>query len=85
MVQTQIRVAEGHSLPDLGISQDRVKIQGAAIQCRLTTEDPSKNFQPDSGRIEVYRMGKGMGIRLDGTAYQGAVITPYYDSLLSKV
>ena len=84
LVHSQIRVAEGRSLSDIGISQDKIKVQGAAIQCRLTTEDPAKNFQPDSGKIESYKMGEGMGIRLDGTAYPGAVITPFYDSLLTK-
>lgn len=60
--------------------------QGFAIQCRVTTEDPSKNFQPDTGRIEVFRSGEGMGIRLDGaSAFVGAIISPYYDSLLCKV
>ena len=53
LVQTQIRVAEGKSLPDLGISQDKIKARRFSIQCRLTTEDPAKNFQPDTGRIEV--------------------------------
>lgn len=61
-------------------------IQGFAIQCRVTTEDPAKNFQPDTGRIEVFRSGEGMGIRLDGaSAFAGAIISPYYDSLLVKV
>lgn len=53
LVQTQIRVAEGTTLPELGLTQDKVKQQGFAIQCRVTTEDPAKNFQPDTGRIEV--------------------------------
>lgn len=53
LVQTQIKVAEGMTLPELGLTQDKVKSQGFAIQCRITTEDPAKNFQPDTGRIEV--------------------------------
>ena len=53
LVQTQIKVAEGHSLPHLGLKQEDVHINGSAIQCRLTTEDPARNFQPDTGRIEV--------------------------------
>lgn len=63
-----------------------IDFQGFAIQCRVTTEDPAKNFQPDTGRIEVFRSGEGMGIRLDGaSAFAGAIISPYYDSLLVKV
>jgi pyruvate carboxylase len=86
LVQSQIRVAEGASLSDLKLTQDNIKVNGSALQCRMTTEDPSKNFQPDNGRIEVYRSGQGMGIRLDAAnAFTGAVISPYYDSLLVKV
>jgi pyruvate carboxylase len=86
LVQSQIRVAEGHNLNDLNLKQENVKIYGSAIQCRMTTEDPAKNFQPDNGRIEVYRSGEGMGIRIDSAnAFTGAVITPYYDSLLVKI
>lgn len=86
LVQSQIRVAEGRSLPDMGLSQDNIKLNGYSIQCRMTTEDPAKNFQPDTGRIEVFRSGEGMGIRLDGaSAFAGAIISPYYDSLLVKV
>jgi len=85
LVQTQIKVAEGHLLSDLGLSQPEIESHGAAIQCRVTTEDPSKGFQPDTGRLEVYRSGQGMGIRLDGIAFTGAEITPDYDSLLVKI
>ncbi|XP_069695206.1 pyruvate carboxylase, mitochondrial-like isoform X1 [Periplaneta americana] len=86
LVQTQIRVAEGVTLPEMGLSQEKITSQGYAIQCRVTTEDPAKNFQPDTGRIEVFRSGEGMGIRLDGaSAFAGAIISPYYDSLLVKV
>jgi len=85
LVQTQIKVAEGQLLPDLGLTQDSIATHGAAIQCRVTTEDPAKSFQPDTGRIEVYRSGQGMGIRLDGIAFTGAEITPDYDSLLVKI
>lgn len=53
MVQSQIRIAEGVTLPELGLTQDKIKPQGFAIQCRVTTEDPAKGFQPDTGRIEV--------------------------------
>lgn len=86
LVQTQIRVAEGKSLKELDLSQDKIHLNGCAIQCRMTTEDPARNFQPDTGRIEVFRSAEGMGIRLDSaSAYAGAVISPYYDSLLVKV
>merc|ERR1712142_368214 len=85
LVQTQIKVAEGQLLPDLGLVQENIATHGSAIQCRVTTEDPAKSFQPDTGRIEVYRSGQGMGIRLDGIAFAGAEITPDYDSLLVKV
>lgn len=86
LVQSQIKIAEGHSLPELGLIKENIKCDGVAIQCRITTEDPAKGFQPDSGRIEVFRSGEGMGIRLDGaSAFAGAIISPYYDSLLIKV
>ncbi|GLH13490.1 CAD protein [Gryllus bimaculatus] len=86
LVQSQIRLSEGLTLPELGMTQDKIVSQGCAIQCRVTTEDPAKNFQPDTGRIEVFRSGEGMGIRLDGaSAFAGAQISPYYDSLLVKV
>lgn len=88
IVQTQIKVAEGYALDsdEIGIkSQKDVRCLGNAIQCRITTEDPMNNFMPDSGKIMVYRSGGGFGIRLDsGNAYTGAIITPYYDSLLVK-
>lgn len=86
IVQTQMRIAGGASLPEIGLTQDSVKLNGYAIQCRITTEDPARNFQPDSGILSVYRSATGPGIRLDdGPGYSGASITPYYDSLLTKV
>ncbi|RXG53200.1 Pyruvate carboxylase, mitochondrial [Armadillidium vulgare] len=86
LVQSQIRIAEGMTLSELGMTQDKIVPQGCSIQCRVTTEDPAKNFQPDTGRLEVFRSGEGMGIRLDGaSAFAGAIISPYYDSLLVKV
>ncbi|MGI9391227.1 MAG: pyruvate carboxylase [Boseongicola sp.] len=88
IVQAQILVAEGKSLVEATgkPSQYDVELNGHAIQCRITTEDPTDNFIPDYGRITAYRGATGMGIRLDGgTAYSGAVITRYYDSLLEKV
>uniref|UniRef100_A0A669CS68 Pyruvate carboxylase n=1 Tax=Oreochromis niloticus TaxID=8128 RepID=A0A669CS68_ORENI len=86
LVHAQLHVCEGRSLPELGLKQDKIRVNGCAIQCRVTTEDPSRGFQPDTGRIEVFRSGEGMGIRLDSaSAFQGAVISPHYDSLLVKV
>ena len=88
IVQAQIKIAEGKSLMEATgcASQYDVQLSGHAIQCRVTTEDPTNNFIPDYGRIQTYRSATGMGIRLDGgTAYSGAVITRYYDSLLEKV
>ncbi|MDU8944821.1 pyruvate carboxylase [Ovoidimarina sediminis] len=88
IVQAQILIAEGKSLIEATgkASQYDVMLNGHAIQCRITTEDPTNNFIPDYGRISAYRGATGMGIRLDGgTAYSGAVITRYYDSLLEKV
>jgi pyruvate carboxylase len=88
IVQSQILIAEGYKLDseEIGIhSQADIKPRGYAIQCRVTTEDPSNNFSPDTGKIDVYRTGSGFGIRLDGgNGYSGAVISPYYDSLLVK-
>ncbi|KPP72201.1 hypothetical protein Z043_108821 [Scleropages formosus] len=126
LVHAQLRVCEGWSLSELGLKQDKIQINGSAIQCRVTTEDPARGFQPDTGRLEqdfpelqhkitetaelrersasvelhiyerivgllnggeqVFRSGEGMGIRLDSaSAFQGAVISPHYDSLLVKV
>jgi pyruvate carboxylase len=85
IVRAQILIAEGKMLAGAtGVaSQYDVKLDGHAIQCRVTTEDPTNNFIPDYGRITTYRSATGMGVRLDGgTAYSGAVITRYYDSLL---
>ncbi|KAM7377445.1 hypothetical protein PAMA_013975 [Pampus argenteus] len=86
LVHAQLHVCEGRSLQELGLKQDKIRVNGCAIQCRVTTEDPARGFQPDTGRIEVFRSGEGMGIRLDSaSAFQGAVISPHYDSLLVKV
>ena len=89
IVRRQLRVAEGWKLsdPQIGLGeQHAIRSMGAAIQCRVTTEDPENRFLPDYGRITAYRSASGMGIRLDaGTAFSGAVVTPYFDSLLVKV
>jgi pyruvate carboxylase len=89
IVRTQILVASGRKLEseDIGLGdQSAIRVNGFAIQCRVTSEDPSNGFLPDYGRVTNYRSAGGMGIRLDaGSAYSGAVISPYYDSLLVKV
>jgi pyruvate carboxylase len=86
LVQSQLRIAAGESLADLGLSQDTVAIRGAALQCRITTEDPANGFRPDVGRITGYRSAGGAGIRLDGgTVYSGADISPHFDSMLVKL
>jgi pyruvate carboxylase len=88
IVQSQVLVAEGYKLDSEEInipSQESIKVNGYSIQCRVTTEDPANNFIPDTGRLDHYRTGSGYGIRLDGgNGYTGAVINPYYDSLLVK-
>ncbi|MGH8445513.1 MAG: pyruvate carboxylase, partial [Solimonas sp.] len=93
IVKSQIRVSEGARIGDGAHdhvpalpTQDQVRLNGHALQCRVTTEDPENGFTPDYGRLLAYRSPAGFGIRLDGgTAYGGAVVTPYYDSLLVKV
>ncbi len=89
LVRSQILVAQGHKLHEEPLAlpqQQNVPLYGAALQCRVTTEDPEKNFAPDYGKLTTYRSPAGFGIRLDGgTAYAGAVLAAYYDSLLVKV
>lgn len=89
LVQAMILVAEGYRLDSEEInikSQDDIQVRGYAIQCRVTTEDPTNNFAPDTGTITEYRSASGNGIRLDGgNGFTGSVITPYYDSLLVKI
>lgn len=89
IIQAQILIAQGHPLDceEINIkSQNDIQPSGFSIQCRVTTEDPLNNFAPDTGQITLYRSSSGFGVRLDGgNGYQGAVISPYYDSLLVKV
>jgi pyruvate carboxylase len=89
IVQTQIKIAAGYGLhsPEINIpSQENIPLFGFAIQSRVTTEDPKNDFMPDTGKIMVYRSSGGFGVRLDaGNGFQGAVVTPYYDSLLVKI
>ncbi|MFE6390108.1 pyruvate carboxylase, partial [Nocardiopsis dassonvillei] len=86
LVQSQLRIASGETLSDLGISQEGVYVRGAALQCRITTEDPANGFRPDTGTISAYRSPGGSGIRLDGgTSAAGTEISPHFDSLLVKL
>ena len=89
IVKAQIHILEGVAIgtPESGVpAQEDIRLNGHALQCRITTEDPEQNFIPDYGRITAYRGATGFGIRLDGgTAYSGAVITRFYDPLLEKV
>ncbi|TKV28249.1 pyruvate carboxylase [Arthrobacter sp. NamB2] len=86
LVQSQLRIAAGETLEDLGLSQDTVTLRGAALQSRITTEDPANGFRPDVGRISAYRSAGGAGVRLDGgTVYAGAEISPHFDSMLVKL
>lgn len=87
IVQSQILIASGKTLKQLGLVQEKIPTPlGVAMQCRVTTEDPSHDFRPDTGTITVFRMPAGMGIRLDdGPGFPGARITPHYDSLLVKI
>lgn len=85
IVAAQIQIAAGASLEQLGLTQEHISTRGFAIQCRITTEDPSQGFSPDTGKIEVYRSAGGNGVRLDGgNGFAGAIITPHYDSMLVK-
>ena len=86
LVQAQLRIASGETLADLGLSQDGIQVRGAALQCRITTEDPANNFRPDTGVITTYRSPGGGGVRLDGgTTYTGAEVSAHFDSMLSKL
>jgi len=86
LVQAQLRIASGESLADLDLSQDVVRINGAALQCRITTEDPANGFRPDTGTITAYRSAGGAGVRLDGgTVDTGVEISAHFDSMLVKL
>src|SRR3954471_7902368 len=86
LVQSQLRIAGGESLADLGLAQDVIRLRGAALQCRITTEDPANGFRPDTGKITTYRSLGGAGVRIDGgTTYTGAEVSPFFDSLLAKL
>ncbi len=86
LVQSQMRIASGQTLGELGLHQDDIHLHGTAIQCRITTEDPAAGFRPDTGKITTYRSPGGSGIRLDGgTVQTGAQISPHFDSMLAKM
>ena len=86
LVQAQLRIASGETLDEIGICQDELCIRGAALQCRITTEDPANSFRPDTGVIQAYRSASGAGIRLDGgTTGTGVEVSPHFDSLLVKL
>jgi len=86
LVQSQMRIASGQSLKEMGLSQESISMRGFAIQCRITTEDPAANFRPDTGKITTYRSPGGAGIRLDGgTVSAGSEVSPHFDSLLVKL
>ena len=85
LVASQMRVADGETLEDLGLSQDTLTVRGASLQCRITTEDPANGFRPDTGRITGYRSPGGAGIRLDGGSHLGADISAHFDSMLVKL
>src|SRR5439155_1153142 len=86
LVQAQLRVAAGETLADLGLAQDTIVLRGAAVQCRITTEDPANGFRPDTGMISAYRSPGGAGIRLDGgTTHAGSAISAHFDSMLVKL
>ncbi|GGA55643.1 pyruvate carboxylase [Pseudoclavibacter endophyticus] len=86
LVQAQMRIAAGERLTDLGLSQEEIRMHGVALQCRLTTEDPTQDFRPDTGTITTYRSAGGSGIRVDGgTIATGAEVLPHFDSMLAKL
>ncbi|GAA1419958.1 pyruvate carboxylase [Agrococcus citreus] len=86
LVASQIRIAAGESLADLGLTQGEIRMHGAALQCRVTTENPADGFRPDTGRITAYRSPGGAGVRLDGgTINPGTEVSPHFDSMLAKV
>jgi pyruvate carboxylase len=86
LVQAQLRIAAGETLTQLGVAQETIVLRGAAVQCRITTEDPVNGFRPDTGMISAYRSPGGAGIRLDGgTTHAGTTVSAYFDSMLVKL
>ncbi|WP_169252245.1 pyruvate carboxylase [Brevibacterium sp. 'Marine'] len=86
IVASQMRIAAGAGLEEIGLRQEEMRIKGAALQCRITTEDPANSFRPDTGTITAYRSAGGAGVRLDGgTVHAGAAVSPHFDSMLVKL
>ncbi|WP_424188684.1 pyruvate carboxylase [Actinokineospora sp. G85] len=85
LVQAQLRIAAGETLDDLGLRQEDIYLRGAALQCRITTEDPANGFRPDVGMISAYRSPGGSGIRLDGGTAAGAEVSAHFNSMLVKL
>ena len=86
LVAAQMRIASGDTLDDLGLAQENIHLRGAALQCRITTEDPANGFRPDTGTITAYRSAGGSGVRLDGgTIHMGAEVSAHFDSMLVKL
>ena len=86
LVSSQLRIAAGASLAELGLTQDGIEVRGQALQCRVTTEDPGNGFRPDTGRLSVYRTPGGAGVRLDGgVVFAGAEVSAHFDSMLVKL
>ncbi|MET9328054.1 pyruvate carboxylase [Tsukamurella sp. NPDC003166] len=85
LVAAQLRIAAGETLPEIGITQERITVRGFALQCRITTEDPANGFRPDVGRITAYRTPGGAGIRLDSSTSAGAEVGAHFDSMLVKL
>lgn len=84
LVQAQMKIAAGASLEEVGLIQENIKPRGVAIQCRVTTENPERDFAPDTGTLSLYRHAAGCGVRMDGVGYSGLKITPYFDSMIVK-
>jgi len=84
LVQAQMKIAAGATLQEVGLVQEQIQPRGVAIQCRVTTEDPEREFSPDTGTITLYRHSAGKGVRVDGIGYSGLTITPFFDSMIVK-
>jgi len=84
IVQTTFLIASGATFEQLGLYQDEIIPRGVAVQCRITTEDPARDFAPDTGMLDVCRHSLGVGVRVDGSGYSGLIVQPYYDSMLVK-
>jgi pyruvate carboxylase len=84
LVQAQIKIAAGATLEEVGLVQANIQPRGVAIQCRVTTENPERDFAPDTGTVTLYRHSAGKGVRMDGIGYSGMTITPYFDSMIVK-